>query len=237
MANIELQEVVKQFLDGNDYGHAEYRKAYNIAIRGWRILRWDVDGQIKTTELNVKCDLTADLPHDFLGYSEIGVSNSNGTLALLTENPHLSEIIDCDVDYENNSYYHLDTDPSVQYYDNYNRGKGSVNNIGEFKIDLTNNKVIFSPDFCYSRVILKYNSNNFEGKGEYYINEMCSEALLAFITYEWYKHKQGVPQNHKAEYLNTWYNQKRLAKARMRNYSLQQLNDASRLNVKAVIKS
>ena len=238
MAKIELKEIVSQFLDGNDFGQAEYSKAYRIAIRGLRILNWDVKGKIKETVLNVRQDLSAELPDDYLSYIEIGVPNSNGSLATLTENPNLNQSINLDVEYDDD---YVGNNMIVSYDRNYlnsRRGIGSVNNIGEFKIDVEEGMILFDPCFCYREVVMKYNSRDiYNGKGEYVIDEMCSEALLAFIVWQWYKHKQGVPQNHKIQFQIDWQNEKRLAKARMRHITAQQLNDASRQSIKSVIKS
>lgn len=239
MANIKLSEIVGQFLDGNDLGHAEYSKAYRMAIRGRRILVMDVAGIKKETTLHVKSDLTADLPDDFSSVIEIGVPNNNGTIATLVENNNLSKFLDLDCDYESYNDFE-DLMGNHNYSANYYRaGMGSVNNIGEYKIDEGTNTVILDPTFCYKNLLLRYNSNDegFDQDGEYTINEKCSEALLAFITYEFYKHKLGVPQNHKLEYKMNWYNEKRLAIARMKNYTLQALNDSARLNTKFVIKN
>lgn len=238
MAKIEVKEIVGQFLDGADFGQAEYSKAYRIAIRGLRKLNWDVKGLKKEMVLNVRPDLTADLPDDYLAYIELGVPNSNGTLATLTENENLNKALNLDVEYEddyigNNMIVGYDRD-----YVNSRNGIGSVNNIGEFRIDTENGVVLFDPCFCYREVVMKYNSRDiYNERGEYTIDERCSEALLAFIIWQWYCHKAGIAQVQKNEYKQNWLNEQRLAKARVQNLTAQKLNDASRQSVKSVIKS
>lgn len=230
---IQVSEVVGMFLDTSDFGNAEYSKAYRIAIRGWRQLQWDVSGTMKTTRLLVMSNLTADLPDDCLSIDKIGVGGNGGELALLTRNDNITATCDLEEEYERTIYPPEGNDINIYPHSGRSLGVGSINNIGEYA--LQGNKVILSPSFCYSELILVYMSSS-TPDGEYLIDEMGSEALLAYIRWQWYVAK-NIAQSQKEAYRRDWFNELRLYKRRKQGLTEALLNDASRLSVKYAIKS
>lgn len=233
---IQVSEVVGWFLDEINGGKAEFARAYRIAIRGWRELNWDVTGSLKTTSLEVDCDLTAKLPDDFLNHISIGVVNSNGKIATLTRNDRLTMECSDDEYFSSEEWYMNDSNLSILTASRSSLGIGSNNNIGEYRVDRGSNRIILNPDFCYRDVVLEYVSNGQE-EGRECINELASEALLAYLRWKWHVAKKGVNRGDKLDYRSEYYNQKRLAKYRIRKPKLQEMNQASRENTKQGIKS
>lgn len=241
MKKIKLAEVVARFLDGSDFGNAEYSKAYRIALRGLDKFNWDVEGVRRVVKLIVKPDLSAELPRDYLNSIKVGVGSSKeGELALLTRNDSLSQVIDLDVEYDTDisplDFASVNNDHYLFPYVNKSLGVGSVNNIGEYSIRQEQGVILFNPEFCYSEVVMEYLASPTVEHGEYYINEMFSEALVSYIRWQWYIAKP-IAVSQKQEYERQWYNELRKAKRRRQNITEAVLNDASRLSVKYAIKS
>lgn len=229
MARLPLSTIVGQFLDKYNYGEAEYAKAYRMAIRGWRQLNWDVTGELKREKLQVECDLTVCLPDDLIKLLRIGVVNSKGEIATLTENPNLTDL-SCDdyADTSNNfgDWWTHDNNWKVLGWGG-SLGVGSDTNIGEYRFDEGSNRAILNPEFCYSEVTIEYNGHP-KIKGEYTINELASEALTAFIEWQWSAGMKGLTISEKEAKRRDYYNELRLAKGRIKMPTLQTMKSISR---------
>lgn len=233
MADIKLSQVVGEFLDTINAGPAEYARAYRFAMRGMRNLEWDVTGENYECELPVECDMTVCLPDDFINLVRIGIINSKGEVATLTQNNDLtlSDGLRQGGDYTPTA----DTVDDFLFSDNNYRvyssasslSVGSYPNIGEYKVEREQGLIILNPDFCYDTVTVKYLRRK-KVKGEYMINELSVEALVAYIDWQWHKNKPGVSYSDKATKRMEWFNEKRLAKSRIKNTTKQILSQIAR---------
>lgn len=234
MANIKVKELVGAFLDEINGSKNEFSRAYRIAMRGWRELNWDVTGVLKSTRLPVCNDLTAKLPDNFLKEISVGVINSSGHLATLTKNERLT--LYCEDD-------EIPSEDWYMYESNLNiltgrgsLGIGSHNNIGEYRVDRDAGILILDPSFCYDGVVLEYLAVG-EEKGLESINELASEALIAYIRWKWHIAKKGVTQGDRATFRKEYYNERRLARLRIKMPTLQEMNQAVRQSTKQGIKA
>ena len=233
MAKLKVSEVVSSFLDMYGYGQAEYRRAYSIAIRGWRELNWDVEGDVQYEELQVRPDLTAELPHDCLNVLELGVPNGNRELAILTRNDSLNPILDVTIEHCEPNYMY-DYRDYIGFGTSTSLGIGSSNVIGEYKVDMDKRLIVLNPEFTYSCIVMKYLKSS-TPDGEYFINELASEALLAYIEYVWHRGR-NVPMSTKQDLERRWYNEKRKAKRRIKPITKSDLNHNSRQSAKGSLK-
>lgn len=75
MATVKISSVVGQFLDVENYGDAEYSKAYRLAIRCLRNeIELDLDGKICKTKLCIGKDKIAKLPDNFIREIDVDYS-------------------------------------------------------------------------------------------------------------------------------------------------------------------
>lgn len=236
MSNISLKEIVGSFLDSHNYSKSEYRKAYSIAIRGWRKLNWDVTGKLFTEPIEVDCDLTAKLPDGVISITKIGVVNDKGEVATLTKNENLSFDISTPPDYHRDFPIPFGSHDSVNsYYSGVSYGIGSHTSIGDYRVNKSEGRVYFKPDFCYSEVIVEYVGHQMID-GEYCINEMASEALLAFIRWQWAVGDRNVGIGERNQLKREWISERSDAHFRIKRPTMSELNQVSRQSTKWGLK-
>lgn len=232
---ITLKEIVGWFLDGHNYSSSEYRKAYAIAIRGWRKLNWDMTGKISTVTLEVDCDLTACLPKGFIKETKIGVINNYGEIATLTQNNQIAFDTKASCDYVADfplpiAHKGVNTILNTRSY-----GLGSHTSIGEYRINKGEGKIYFNPNFCYSEVVLEFIGHP-TVDGEYCIHEFASEALLSFIRWQWAVNDRQIGLAEKNQLKRQWISDKADAKYRIKKPTISEMNQLSRTSVKMGIK-
>ncbi len=72
MATIKISQAVSYFLDSENYGDAEYSKAYRLAIRCLRNeIELDIDGKICKERICIGKDRIAKLPDNFIREIEV----------------------------------------------------------------------------------------------------------------------------------------------------------------------
>lgn len=240
MARIKVSEIVSQFLDSKNYGSAEYAKAYRIAIRGLRSLSWDVTGIPIRTKVEVGCDLTASVPEDCIKILSIGVINNRGEIATLTENSRLTGMSeDSDIDVSNTlaDQWYMYSDTSRYLSWSPSLGIGSQTNIGEFRYDTGSCKVILNPEFCYKEIVIEYLSNKSEEDGEYYVNELASEALFYYLSWKWHEMDKNTNYADKLSLRREYYNELNKAKVRIKGSMLQTKKQGARRLTMSGIRS
>lgn len=227
MANIALSAVVGEFLDTIRGGEAEYALAYRMAMRGLRVLNWDVIGENVEVELPVECDMTVCLPDGFVNLVRVGIVNDKGELVPLTENQNLTM-------YEGGAGSPLsglrDIPNQLSAYHNvssYSLGVGSYANYGTYRVDLDQHRIILNPDFCHSCVVLMYLRRT-EKDSDYLFNELGADALFSYIDWQWHVNKSGISTYEKEVKKNEWLRQKRIANQRIKNTTRQVMSQISR---------
>ena len=97
MAKIGLKTLVAELLDAKDSGSHEFRRLYNIGVRGIREFNTDVVGTFVTKLLDVNANKTVTLPDDFISFSKAGVINEKGEIVTLRLNNQLSNFNDAHI--------------------------------------------------------------------------------------------------------------------------------------------
>lgn len=238
MAKVKISEAVSIFLDEINGGDAEYRKAYAMGIRGWRELNWGVTGVVKTATICIDSDLTGKLPEDFIKEEKVGVLNINGGISALTRNNNLTNELSCgnDEDYNNEGIVGftretIDGYPLRELY-----GIGSNNNIGEFRIEKESGRILLGMNSCHREIVIEYLGSE-EIDGEYCINELAVEALVAYIRYRWHIAKKGATAFDKQFFKQEWIAERDKARYRIKAPMLQDLNQSSRKSTKMGLRS
>jgi len=91
MATIGLRQIVAQFLDSADQSSHQFRRMFNIGVRGSRAFNLDITGTMVTVLLPVNVNNTVNLPVDYLTYSKMGIINERGEIITFTKNEQLSQ--------------------------------------------------------------------------------------------------------------------------------------------------
>lgn len=232
-----LKQIVGYFLTLNNYGKSEYAKAYSIAIRGWKELNRDISGGKKTIPLDVDCDGTACIPPYVGKILKVGVLTDCGEYAALTEDSNLAEPVCADAEYHTGKAVQLTGGKRWETPgDFHSYGIGSHHSIGRYRLFRKENKILLAPDTPYRQIIIEAIVRP-TPDGEYMVDDLEEEALLAFINWQWNVANRNMGVTEKALLKDEWLSQKRDAKYRMKAPIHQLINQNSRLHTKMGLKS
>ena len=224
MAKIGLKQIIAELIDSKDSGSHEFRRLYNIGVRGLREFNTDVVGTFATKLLDVNANKTVTLPEDYISYSKVGVINEKGEIVTLRLNQQLSTYNDAhtlkDGRFDGVPKLTSITNPSVPYsypyvYYNFFISNQSYNlfgiggggqNIGDYKFDEECGLIILGPAFQYPKVLLEYLSDGMDCEcDDYMVDSRASEALLAYVRWKSAldapkKYGQGIIREYKGEF-------------------------------------
>jgi hypothetical protein len=198
-ALITLDEVTEFFLDQFDYiPESRYDKVSRLAIRGFRLFHRDSTGIPKTVTIPVQANNTAVLPSDCLTKIAIGVLNQRGEIASLTEDSLLSLTKDESSQRLKQPTDHTlidNTDMIINFTENLNTtypflgygqyGLGATGTLGFYRIDWGHRVIIFNFGFCQQEIIFEYLATPNCEDGNFMINALYQEALIAFIAWQY----------------------------------------------------
>lgn len=257
MGRIGLKTIVAELIDSKDSSSHEFRRMYNIGVRGVREFNTDIVGNFSTKLLDVNANKTADLPEDYVSYSKMGVINEKGEIVTLRSNPQLSNY---------NIGHSLNPDrfegvpgigavsyPAIPYnypyiYYNFFVSNQSFNlfglagggqDIGQYKVDEECGIIIFGPYFKYEKVLLEYLGDGMDRDcDDYMIDSRAAEAMLAYIRWKTAldnpkKYGQGIMRDYKQEYKS----ERLKAKMRINKIVVSEFEDIQRITNKLAPRS
>jgi hypothetical protein len=257
MGRIGLKTIVAELIDSKDSSSHEFRRMYNIGVRGVREFNTDIVGNFSTKLLDVNANKTTDLPEDYVSYSKMGVINEKGEIVTLRSNPQLSNY---------NIGHPLNPDrfegvpgigavsyPAIPYnypyiYYNFFISNQSFNlfglagggqDIGNYKVDEECGIIIFGPNFKYEKVLLEYLGDGMDRDcDDYMIDSRAAEAMLAYIRWKTAldnpkKYGQGIMRDYKQEYKS----ERLKAKMRINKIVVSEFEDIQRITNKLAPRS
>jgi len=230
-----LRQIIAQFLDSADQSSHQFRRLYNIGVRGCKEFNLDITGQFKTVLLPVNPNKTVTLPQDYLTYSKMGIVNERGEIITFTKNEQLSQyhaIYTQQVE-RNEGVPELTTIgnyvaplPYPYLYSNYWNGGTSYNlfglnsgtaNITEFDIDEGAGVILLNQHTRYEEMLLEYLSDGYDELADDYKIDVRAEE--AFICYLRWKQATDLIKKFSAsqirDYKNEYYRERKLAKMRI----------------------
>lgn len=230
-----LKKLIAQFLDSSDQSSHQFRRLYNIGVRGTKEFNLDITGQFKTVLLPVNPNKTVTLPQDYLLYSKMGIVNERGEVITFTKNENLSQyhaMYTQQVE-RNEDVPELTTIgnyvaplPYPYMYSNYWSGGTSYNlfglhggtaNITEFDIDEEAGVILLNQATTYAEMLLEYLSDGYDELADDY--EIDVRAEEAFICYLRWKQATDLHKKYSAsqvrEFKNEYYRERKLAKMRI----------------------
>tara|TARA_Y100000401_G_scaffold43513_1_gene33223 strand:- start:1180 stop:1893 length:714 start_codon:yes stop_codon:yes gene_type:complete len=226
---IELEDIINELLvEEGKTSENEFLRYFKLGMNGLKELNFDVSGGVRTVELVVDPNtLTINLPSDYVKYTKIGVYGKDGDihpLGLRNQKSLISTVANDTVsnDDELNPTY-------FEYSQEYGVGGGNNAN-GYFRVDLENSTIQFTSALSSKKIIIEYITNSLIHPTErkVVVHEMMADALRGYIYWKSIHRKRGIDQGEKDLAKRDYYNQKRLARARMLSFTKQEALETTR---------
>lgn len=249
---IPLKQIIAELIDSRDSSSHEFRRLYNIGVRGIREFNTDVVGTYTTKLLDVNANKTVDLPDDYVTYSKLGIINEKGEIVTLRLNNQLSTYnIGRDLKserFEDVPKITALTNPSIPYsypfvFFNFFISNQSFNlfglggggqNMGDYKFDEECGVIVLGPNFKYEKILLEYLSDGMDcDANDYMVDSRAAEALLAYVRWKSSldmpkKYGQGIIREYKAEFKS----ERLKAKMRINKFNVAEFEDMHRITSK-----
>tara|TARA_R110000765_G_scaffold255256_1_gene356004 strand:+ start:940 stop:1653 length:714 start_codon:yes stop_codon:yes gene_type:complete len=234
---IELEEIINDLLaEEGKTSENDFLRYFKLGLNGMKELSFDVSGGVKTVELIVDSNsLTVNLPNDYVKYTKIGVYGKDGDihpLGLRNDKSLISTVA--------NSSQANDDELNPSYFEySQEYGIGGGNNVnGYYKVDLEGSTIQFTSSLSGKKIILEYISNSFmhPTEGKIVVHEFMVDAMKAYIFWKSIQRKRGVDPTEKLSSKTDYYNQKRLARARMLSFTKQEALQTIRKSFKQAPK-
>lgn len=246
--------------DGDDYANnANAVVLRNYALRGVREMGFDIMKRIKSLKLPVNGDNnTIELPDDYVDYTKIGVVGSDGLIYVFGENKNqnmsMKYVLDSNddpVDSDGDGVYdRVDakdestaraslsdfesyTFRNFLYEGNIGRayGIGGGKYSGEFRINYEQNRIELYSTAGYDEVVIEYIADEARSTNPS-VHIYAENALRSYIYYRLIERKANVPMGEKARARQEYYNEKRLANARLKSFTKEEALKTIRKNFK-----
>jgi hypothetical protein len=108
-------------------------------------------------------------------------------------------------------------------------GVGGGNLVGEYRLNLDQNRIEVETNNGYSQVVIEYVAD--EGRSsDPEVHVYAEEALRSYIYYKIIERKSSVPANEKARARTEYYNERRKANARLSNFTKEEALKTIRKN-------
>lgn len=255
---VTVSEVVNDFLltlSEDDYvsNVADYH-VHQLALRGIREMGFDVMKRVKSLALPVSDNNTCALPDDFVDFLRVGVLGAGGALHVLKENKNINisreylldafnSPVDSDADGVNDR---VDTAKTVitgtNNLDNYRDrtylyessegrqyGAGGGKGAGYFRMNYEQNRIEINSELDISTLTIEYIADEARSSNPS-VHVYAEEALRQYIYFKLVQRKSNVPMGEKQIARQNYYNELRLAKARMNSFSKEEALNVIRKN-------
>ena len=246
--------------DGDDYvNNANGVVLRNYALRGVREMGFDIMKRIKSLKLPVNTNNnTIELPDDYVDYTKIGIVGSDGLIYVFGENKNqnmsMKYVLDAsgnptdsdgdgindrvDAKGDSNARASLSdfesyTFRNFLYEGNIGRayGIGGGKYSGEFRINHEQNRIELYSTAGYDEVVIEYIADEARSTNPS-VHIYAENALRSYIYYRLIERKANVPMGEKSRARQEYYNEKRLANARLKSFTKEEALKTIRKNFK-----
>lgn len=247
-------------LEGDDYANnASGVLIRNYALRGIREMNFDIQKRIKSLKLDVDTTTdTVELPDDYVDYTKIGIIGGDGLIYVFAENKNQAAPMQYKTDPSGNR---LDSDSDGVYdredaknvggsraslsdYESYTfrnflyegnigraYGIGGGKYSGEFRINYEQNRIELFSTAGYSEIVIEYIADEARSTNPS-IHIYAENALRSYIYYRLIERKANVPMGEKSRARQEYYNERRLANARLKSFTKEEALKTIRKNFK-----
>jgi hypothetical protein len=263
---IPISEFINDFIisidDDDHVGNVSDVKIRQLALRGLRDMGFDMLRRIRSLKLPVNPNDTVDLPDDFVDWIKVGGVGGDGIVYVFAENKNINisqkytlfngEPFDLD----GNGLFEREDDktptlssPFVDSVDpllfqnfihngishtlyGYSGGKYRA----EFRINLDQNRIELSTNHGVNEVVIEYVADEALSSNPM-IHAYAVDALNHYVYYRMIERKRSVPANEKARARQEYFNERRIANARLKSFTKSELVRISRKNFKMTPKA
>ena len=247
-------------LDGDDYANnANGMLVRNYALRGIREMNFDIQKKVKSLLLTVDTAKdTVDLPDDFVDYIKIGAVGFDGLIYVFGENKNISAALKYktdsagnNVDSDNDGVFdrkdakqeasRASSTSNIQDYEFRNflyqgytgraYGAGGGRYSGEFRVNYEQNRIELFSTPEYSELAIEYIADEARSTNPS-IHIYAENALRSYIYYRLVERKSNVPMGEKMRARQEYYNERRLANARLKSFTKEEALKTIRKNYK-----
>ena len=247
-------------LDGDDYANnTSGMLVRNYALRGIREMGFDIQKRIKSLKLSVNTtNDTVELPDDYVDYTKIGIIGGDGLIYVVAENKNQSAPRNYKTDAAGNnidsnsdgvfdrvdakdvgasraslSDFESYTFRNFLYEGNIGRayGIGGGKYSGEFRINNEQNRIELFSTAGYSEIVIEYIADEARSTNPS-IHIYAENALRSYIYYRLVERKANVPSREKMRARQEYYNERRLANARIKSFTKEEALKTIRKNYK-----
>lgn len=227
----------------------------HFVLRGIREIGFDVSKVVRSIKIAItSSNNTVALPTDYVDMVKIGVVGSDGMVYVLGENKNINysqsnggsadapAITESSVDSktptagigENNE------DQFSQYiFHNYFAGGGygqlygigGGQRYGDYRINLDQNRIEIDTDGSITEIVLEYIADQAQTSNPS-IHIYAAEALRSFVYYKIIERRSNVPMGEKQRARKEYYNNLRVAKSRLSNFTKEEALRIIRKNFK-----
>jgi hypothetical protein len=241
---VDLNYIVNSVMNQIDSDDRDYARLYQIGVTGLRELWFDVAGNVKTVLLPKNANNTVTLPTDYINWSKVGILTQDGKVFTLALNKSITLYNDTNTNrvvspgsFIEGGLFKIDSPDYHNYWTegmNYNLFGlgGSVADVAQFNIDEENGLIVLGSEFKRSDVILEYVVDPLACECDTHsIHIFCQQALEDYIYWKAVSKRKDTPANEKMRARQEYYNQKRVARNRMKPFRIGDAYDTSRRSV------
>jgi hypothetical protein len=243
---------------GDDYvSDASNTVVRNFALRGIREMGFDMLKQVKSLKLTINKTLnTVDLPDDFVDLIKIGIVGQDGLVHVFGENKNINisnkyktDTAGNPIDSDSDGVYDRERDRDVtnvgegfKQYDSYVfrnylyestegrlYGVGGGQYGGEYRMNKEDNRIELGTGIDATQVVVEYIADEARSTNPR-IHLYAENALRSYMYYRLIERKSTVPANEKMRARQEYYNERRLANARIKAFSKEEALKTIRKN-------
>lgn len=224
---ITVDKVVNDYIlsiDVDDFGsNASDYMVRQYALRGIREFSFDMTHNIKTKILDVNASLgTAELPCDYVDMVKLGQLGTDGLVYIFAENKNMNLLPDQPADsipeylqgYDSYVFRNFVYESTMGRLYGMGGGQGS----GEYRVNLAENRIELSLAADVKKVVLEYISDEAKSDNPC-VPAYAEQALRAYIYLKTIERKASVPTMEKQRARQDYYNERRLANARLKSFN------------------
>jgi len=233
---VSLEQIVTDFvfsIDSDDYvNNVSDTMVRNLALRGIRDLGFDIMKRIKAANLNVSATNTVTLPADYVDLLKIGIVGEDGLVYVFGENKNknllannagdLPDYLLGYSDFIYRNFVNSTTDGRLYGY-------GGGHYSGEYRINLGENRIELTLGTGTDTVYIEYIADEALAANPS-VHVYAEQAIRAYIYYHHVERKSNVPAVEKARARQEYYNERRLANARLKSFSKEEALKTIRKN-------
>lgn len=256
---ISADEIANEFLalkEDDDFlsSTSEFTIRHYV-LRGIREIGFDVSKVVRSIKIAIdSSNNTVSLPADYVDMVKIGVVGNDGMVYVLGENKNINysqtnggtteapKIATTSTDSKTSTAgigTSADDEFDQYIFHNYFAaggygklyGLGGGQRYGDYRINLDQNRIEIDTDNSISEVVLEYVADEAQATNPS-IHAYAAEALRSFVYYKVIERRSNVPMGEKQRARKEYYNNLRLAKSRLSNFSKEEALRIIRKNFK-----